>query len=161
MDLKHKPLETIDLLLDDATNFQDFNLSGSFTVLSTKQGGVLKRVAPAEAIVDLAKFAKVKPVCLAALNTNAKGQHIYLSDLEQSNKEIEVFKISDLIHERRQNEILIDKVATAKMPTAYGDFEMIGFVNKLNGEHHVALVKGDVTTDKPVLIRVPLRMFNR
>jgi hypothetical protein len=59
-----------------------------------------------------------------------------------------------LIRPLPSNDVLIERVADAKMPTKYGEFQMVGFVNKLNGEHHVALVKGDVTTEEPVLIRV-------
>jgi 3,4-dihydroxy 2-butanone 4-phosphate synthase/GTP cyclohydrolase II len=146
--------ETIELLLDSSKKFDSFNLSGSFPLLATKQGGLLKRAAPAEAIIDLARMANVPTVCLASLNTDDKGQQVLLKDLEKSKKEFQLLKISDIIYERRQNEILIEKVAEAKMPTRYGEFKMIGFINKLNGEHHVALVKGDVTTDEPVLMRV-------
>jgi 3,4-dihydroxy 2-butanone 4-phosphate synthase/GTP cyclohydrolase II len=59
-----------------------------------------------------------------------------------------------LVEYRRKKEVLVERVTEAKMPTKYGDFQMIGFINKLNGEHHVALVKGDVSTDEPVLVRV-------
>lgn len=146
--------ETIEALLDSNKKYDQFNLSGSFPLLSTKQGGLLKRAAPAEAMIDLAKMSNVPTVCLAALNVNDKGQQVLLKDLHKQEKIFKVLKISDIILERRQKEVLIEKVAQAKMPTKYGEFEMIGFINKLNGEHHVALVKGDVTTDEPVLIRV-------
>ena len=62
--------------------------------------------------------------------------------------------VADLINYRRRTEILVKRVTEAKLPTKYGDFEAFGYVNIINGEHHVALVKGDVTTDEPVLCRV-------
>jgi 3,4-dihydroxy 2-butanone 4-phosphate synthase/GTP cyclohydrolase II len=65
-----------------------------------------------------------------------------------------VLKIADLVDYRRHHEVLVKRIADAKMPTKYGDFKMVGFVNKLNGEHHVALVKGEVKATDPILVRV-------
>ena len=67
---------------------------------------------------------------------------------------LKIITIADLVSYRRSNEKLIERVVEIKMPTKYGDFKMYGFVNKLNGEHHVALVKGEISEDEPVLTRV-------
>ncbi|MCK7487576.1 MAG: GTP cyclohydrolase II [Bacillus subtilis] len=85
---------------------------------------------------------------------DGEGNPITVQTLAKAKANFSVLKIADLIRHRRQTDVLIDRVADAKMPTKYGEFQMVGFVNKLNGEHHVALVKGDVTTEEPVLIRV-------
>jgi 3,4-dihydroxy 2-butanone 4-phosphate synthase/GTP cyclohydrolase II len=68
--------------------------------------------------------------------------------------DLKIITIEDLIAYRSRTESLVERAAEANMPTKYGDFRMVGYVNKLNGEHHVALVKGDVTDGEPVLARV-------
>jgi 3,4-dihydroxy 2-butanone 4-phosphate synthase/GTP cyclohydrolase II len=68
--------------------------------------------------------------------------------------DLKLITIKDLVEYRHKKEVLVEKVAEAALPTKYGDFKIIGFINKLNSEHHVALVKGDVSTDEPVLVRV-------
>lgn len=133
---------------------QEFRLGGSFQVSSTRQGGVLKRASVGEAVVDLAKEANQPEIGLVYALVGSDGEPLPLKTLEAYKLTYPVMAISDLIRFRRETTVLIDRVADAKMPTKYGEFQMIGFVNKLNGEHHVALVKGDVTTDEPVLIRV-------
>jgi 3,4-dihydroxy 2-butanone 4-phosphate synthase/GTP cyclohydrolase II len=75
-------------------------------------------------------------------------------DIQQRPEEVPTLSIAELIAFRRKQESYIERIATAEMPTKHGVFKMIGFVNKLNGEHHVALVKGDVSSQEPVLVRV-------
>ena len=67
---------------------------------------------------------------------------------------LKIGTIADLVQYRKEHEVLVECVAKAKMPTRYGEFTIYGYINKLNGEHHVALVKGDITDGKPVLCRV-------
>lgn len=145
---------TLDTLLNSKTSPQDYRFDGEFQVISTRQGGVLKRAAVFEAIVDLAKLGYQTPVGIISLLVDEQGNALLANQLKKASKSYSVLKISDLIHYRRLRDVLIERVADAKMPTKYGEFQMIGFINKLNGEHHVALVKGDVTTDEPVLVRV-------
>ena len=145
---------TLIALMKDKASVQDFRMGGDFQVVSTRQGGILKRAATAEAIVDLCLLAKKPPVGLHYALVDQDGQAVTASFLSKSSDEYHLFKLSDLIYFRRQSDVLIDRIADALMPTKYGEFRMVGFVNKLNGEHHVALVKGDVTTDEPVLVRV-------
>jgi 3,4-dihydroxy 2-butanone 4-phosphate synthase/GTP cyclohydrolase II len=75
-------------------------------------------------------------------------------DIQQLNEDVPTLSIAELIAFRRKQESYIERIAMADMPTKHGVFKMIGFVNKLNGEHHVALVKGDVSSQEPVLVRV-------
>ena len=135
-------------------SINDFRVGGSYQVVSTRQGGVLKRAAANEAIIDLCWLTNLPPVGLVYRLVSEEGKSILVQDLKQEKQEYSLLKISDIIYKRRQTDVLIERIASAKMPTKYGEFTMVGFVNKLNGEHHVALVKGDVSTDEPVLVRV-------
>jgi 3,4-dihydroxy 2-butanone 4-phosphate synthase / GTP cyclohydrolase II len=146
--------QTIEALLKTGDVHSLFRLGGDYQIAAARQGGVLKRAAAVEAIVDLAKEAGVPEVGLLFELVDGEGNPITVQTLTKSKTNFSVLKIADLIRHRRQTDVLIDRVADAKMPTKYGEFQMVGFVNKLNGEHHVALVKGDVTTEEPVLIRV-------
>ncbi|EPZ54601.1 3,4-dihydroxy-2-butanone 4-phosphate synthase family protein [[Clostridium] sordellii ATCC 9714] len=67
---------------------------------------------------------------------------------------LKIITIADLVDYRRTRENLVERVVEVNMPTKYGDFKMYGFINKLNGEHHVALVKGEIDENEPVLVRV-------
>lgn len=153
---KEDRFATLQKLLDQTATEADFAFNGMLLVVPTRNGGVLKRAASAEAIVDLTRLANLAPVGVFQEVLSDEGQPLYLKDLEKYKDlaSIPVVTIADLIAFRRSQELLIEKVAEAKMPTKYGSFQMVGFVNKLNNEHHVALVKGDVTTDEPVLMRV-------
>jgi len=124
-----------------------------YNLVPTRNGGVLKRAAVGEALIDLARIANV-PLIGAYQPLIMDGKVIHVEDLQQSQEMNNVLKIADVIEYRRKNESLVTLVSQAKMPTKYGEFLMVGFVNQLNGEHHVALVKGDVTTEEPVLVRV-------
>ena len=146
--------EFITKIIQKNASINDFRLGGAYQVISTRQGGVLKRSAASEAIVDLCWLANLEPVGLFYSLVSNEGKAIAAKDLKLEKSEFKLLKISDLIYKRRQTDILIERVASALMPTKYGEFQMVGFINKLNGEHHVALVKGDVSTDEPVLVRV-------
>lgn len=158
LDLKNQVVpvfhDFIAQIIKKNASINDFCLGGLYQVISTRQGGVLKRAAASEAIIDLLWLSNLPPVGLFYSLVSSEGKAITVSDLKQEKNEYQLLKISDLIYKRRQTDILIERVASAKMPTKYGEFVMVGFINKLNGEHHVALVKGDVSTDEPVLVRV-------
>jgi 3,4-dihydroxy 2-butanone 4-phosphate synthase/GTP cyclohydrolase II len=144
----------ISALLNANASIDDFRIGGQYQVVSTRQGGVLKRAAASEAIIDLCWLANLPPVGLFYSLVTSDGKSVTANYLKKEKDEYPLLKISDLIYARRQTDVLIERVASAKMPTKYGEFQMVGFINKLNGEHHVALVKGDVSTEDPVLVRV-------
>ena len=132
---------------------ETLQLGKGFKLVPTRMGGVLKRASIGEALVDLSSIAHLSPIGIYhTLLLDNKVTKV--SDLAASGQEFKVLKIADIIAYRTSHESLVELVSQAKMPTKYGEFMMVGFINKLNGEHHVALVKGDVTTDEPVLIRV-------
>ena len=134
----------------------DFRMPGHMFPLQAKKGGVLERNGHTEATVDLMRIAGVQPVGLCCEIMKEDGTMARTPDLVEFAKKhsLKFGRIADLVQYRKEHEVLVECVAKAKMPTRYGDFTIYGYVNKLNGEHHVALVKGDITDGKPVLCRV-------
>lgn len=147
---------TILKLVDSKSSPKNFTKPGHIFPLAAKEGGVLKRAGHTEAAVDLAKLAGLYPAGVICEIMNDDGTMARVPELMKYVKEhnLKIITIADLIAYRRQNEMLVERVAEAHMPTKYGDFEMIGYINKLNGEHHVALIKGQVSDGEPVLVRV-------
>jgi 3,4-dihydroxy 2-butanone 4-phosphate synthase/GTP cyclohydrolase II len=147
---------TIQRLVNPVSSAHDFNKPGHIFPLRAKAGGVLTRAGHTEAAVDLARLAGFSPAGVICEIMNDDGTMARVPELVTFAKEhdLKLITIADLIAYRRKNEMLVEKVAESNLPTKYGDFRMIGFNNILTGEHHVALVKGDVATDDPVLVRV-------
>lgn len=134
----------------------DFRMPGHMFPLQAKKGGVLERNGHTEATVDLMRIAGLQPVGLCCEIMKEDGTMARTPDLVEFAKKhsLKFGRIADLVQYRKEHEVLVECVAKAKMPTRYGDFTIYGYVNKLNDEHHVALVKGDITDGKPVLCRV-------
>jgi 3,4-dihydroxy 2-butanone 4-phosphate synthase/GTP cyclohydrolase II len=124
--------------------------------LRAKEGGVLVRAGHTEAIVDLAKMAGFYPAGVICEILNEDGSMARLPTLEKLAEKlgIKIASIADLIAYRRRAEKLVQKVAEAKLPSIYGDFTVMAYKSNVDTDEHVALVIGDVTTDKPVLVRV-------
>lgn len=139
-----------------SANHVEYVFNGPLPVVPSRKGGTLKRTAVAETIIDLCSLASLPLMGVTADLLDDKGLPVKLGGIAPllATYNLPIIKISDLITYRRTKELLVERVAEAKMPTKHGEFKMIGFINKLNGEHHVALVKGDVTTHEPVLVRV-------
>ena len=135
---------------------EDFRRPGHMFPLEAKEGGVLKRTGHTEATVDLVTLAGLKPVGLCCEIMREDGTMMRTTELLQfaDKLNITMVTIADLVKYRLNRETLIKEEATAKLPTKYGDFTIHGFVNKLNGEHHVALTMGNVSDGNPVLCRV-------
>ena len=147
---------TILKVLDKEACKKDFKRPGHIFPLEAKAGGVLKRAGHTEAAVDLARLAGFYPAGVICEILNEDGTMARVPQLMEYVNEhnLKIITIADLIAYRREKEILIKRVVEAKMPTRYGDFIIVGYENTLNGEHHVALVKGKVETDQPVTVRV-------
>jgi len=135
---------------------KDFRRPGHMFPLAAKPWGVLERNGHTEATVDLVRLAGLKPVGLCCEIMKDDGMMARTSELIgfAMKHQLKIGTIKDLVQYRKENELLVECVAKANMPTKYGDFMIHGYINKLNGEHHVALVKGDITDGKPVLCRV-------
>lgn len=148
--------ETISMLLDENSKASDFRRPGHIFPLKAKENGVLDRLGHTEASVDLAELAGFKGIAVICEIMKDDGHMARVPDLIEYSKKhnIKIITIKDLVEYRKQNENHVSKVAQAKMPTKYGDFEMFGFINNITKEHHVALVKGDITTNEPVLTRI-------
>lgn len=135
---------------------QDFRRPGHMFPLEAREGGVLKRTGHTEATVDLAVLAGLKPCGLCCEIMREDGTMMRTTELLKLAEEFEmtVITIADLVRYRMDRDSLIRREAHAKMPTKYGEFEIYGYENKLSGEHHVALVMGDISSEEPVLCRV-------
>lgn len=142
--------------VEDGAKPEDFRRPGHMFPLEARPGGVIERPGHTEATVDLVRIAGLKPVGLCCEIMREDGEMARLDDLVAFAKkhDLKISTIEKLVRYRKEHEVFVECVAKAKMPTRYGEFTIYGYVNKLNGEHHVALVKGDITDGKPVLCRV-------
>lgn len=149
---------TIQKVLEDGSKADDFRRPGHVFPLIAKDRGVLERIGHTEAAVDLSKLAGLKAAGVICEVMSDDGTMARTDELIKFAKEhsLKIITISDLVEyrERREMDSLVERVVETNMPTKFGDFKMYGFVNKLNGEHHVALVKGDIKNEESVLIRV-------
>lgn len=141
---------------DDNARPEDFRRPGHMFPLEAREGGVLKRGGHTEATVDLMKLAGLKPCGLCCEIMREDGTMMRTSELIKFAKDnnLKITSIAELIKYRRKTEVLVERVTESEMPTHYGTFKAIGYVDKITGEHHVALVKGDLSGDEPVLCRV-------
>ncbi|MCI8727378.1 MAG: bifunctional 3,4-dihydroxy-2-butanone-4-phosphate synthase/GTP cyclohydrolase II [Hungatella sp.] len=135
---------------------EDFRRPGHMFPLLAKKNGVLERSGHTEATVDLCRLAGLKECGLCCEIMREDGTMMRTPELMELAKRwnIKFITIRDLQNYRKCHEKLVDQVTAVKMPTKYGDFMAYGFMNRLNGEHHVALVKGAVGDGKDVLCRV-------
>jgi len=148
---------TIRALIDPATKPTDLNRPGHIFPLRYRAGGVLKRAGHTEATVDLCRLAGKYPSgVLCEIVTKDKSDMARLPELEAFAAEhnLPLVSIADLIRYRRQHEKLVRRVAEAALPTIHGEFQAVVYENVLDGEQHMAMVYGDVTTTEPVLVRV-------
>ncbi len=152
----HERSFTIKKLLDENVKGEEFRRPGHVFPLVAKEGGVLKRAGHTEAAVDLPILAGLAPAGVICEIMNDDGTMARTPELMEYAKEhkLKIITIASLISYVREKKKLVERVTVAKMPTKYGDFDIYGYVNKLNNEHHVALVMGDVDDGEPVLVRV-------
>lgn len=141
---------------DPTSRPQDFRRPGHMFPLTARVGGVLVRPGHTEATVDLLRLAGLEQVGLCCEVMRDDGTMMRAPELAQMAKQhgLKFITIKDLQNYRKRREVLVECVARAHMPTKYGDFWAHGYVNKLNGEHHVALVKGDIGDGQNLLCRV-------
>ena len=134
----------------------DFRRPGHMFPLEAKAGGVLERMGNTEATVDLMRIARLKECGLCCEIMREDGTMMRTPELKEFavRHGLKMITVADLITYRRRTEILVERVTEAEMPTKYGIFKAYGYVNKINGEHHIALVKGDIADGEPVLCRV-------
>ena len=140
----------------DGAKPEDFRRPGHMFPLEAKQGGVLVRTGHTEATVDLCRLAGLKECGLCCEIMADDGHMMRTPELQEfaQKHQIKFITIADLVAYRRKTECSVEREASAKLPTRYGDFIMYGYENKVTGEHHVALVMGDIADGRPVLARV-------
>jgi 3,4-dihydroxy 2-butanone 4-phosphate synthase/GTP cyclohydrolase II len=147
---------TIRSLIDPATRPADLARPGHIFPLRYAEGGVLKRAGHTEAAVDLARLAGMDPAGVLCEIVNDDGTMARVPDLIEFCKEhgLLMVTIAQLIKYRRQNEKLVRRIAEARIPTPWGDFTSYVYESVLDGEQHVAMVRGAVQGESDVLVRV-------
>ena len=142
--------------VSDEAKPEDFRRPGHMFPLLAKKNGVLERNGHTEATVDLCRLAGLKECGLCCEIMREDGTMMRTTELMELAKKwnIKFITIAALQEYRKIHEKLVDRVTEVKLPTKYGDFKAYGFVNRLNGEHHVALVKGEIADGRDVLCRV-------
>jgi len=143
-------------LIDPATKPADLGRPGHVFPLIAKDGGVLRRAGHTEAAIDLPVMAGLEPAGVICEIMKEDGEMARLPELLVIAKEfdLKIISIKDLIAYRLSNDSLIDREVAVKMPTQWGDFEMIAYTQKDTGDHHLALIKGSWEPGEPVLVRV-------
>ncbi|KZE74175.1 3,4-dihydroxy-2-butanone 4-phosphate synthase [Paenibacillus elgii] len=147
---------TVQALIDPQTKPQSFRRPGHIFPLTAKKGGVLRRAGHTEAAVDLARMCGAYPAAVICEVIKEDGEMARVPDLiEISRKhELKIVTIQDLIRYRNQKEKLVQREVEVRMPTDFGVFTAIAYTNDVDRKEHVALVKGKIDSDRPMLVRV-------
>ena len=142
--------------VEDDIKPEDFKRPGHMFPLLAKDNGVLERDGHTEATVDLLKLADLKPCGVCCEIIREDGSMMRYDELQEFAKAHDMVMVSvkDLQEYRKLFDNLVECVAITKMPTKYGEFIAHTYINKLNGEHHVALVNGEFSNEEEVLVRV-------
>jgi len=148
--------DTIKAVLSADSRPSDFKRPGHVFPLEAKPGGVLQRPGHTEAAVDLARLSGLYPAGVICEIMNDDGTMARLPKLIQYSKKfgLNIISIQQLVKYRQKNDPLIKKVCRARFPTKYGNFDIIGFENIITKEHHIALIKGELSGKDEVLVRV-------
>ncbi|OXU15789.1 bifunctional 3,4-dihydroxy-2-butanone-4-phosphate synthase/GTP cyclohydrolase II [Sedimentisphaera salicampi] len=148
--------KTIQVLSDDKTKPYDLARPGHIFPLRAKEGGVLTREGQTEGAVDLARIAGLKPAGVICEIMNDDGSMKRFPDLVKFCREhdLKMTSVANIIEYRMQKETQVRRMQAVSMPTDFGEFELVGYESLGSTEPHIALCKGDLTTDEPVLIRM-------
>lgn len=152
----HDRAMTILALADPNTKASDLGRPGHVCPLRARSRGVLRRAGHTEAAIDLARLAGMQPVAALIEIINEDGTMARLPQLKEVAKQwgFKIITIKDLIAYRLKTDCILEEGATVHLPTMYGDFKLIPFRQKSSGLEHVALIKGDIHSGDPVLVRV-------
>lgn len=152
----HDRCATINALADPASVPETFGRPGHINPLFAQDNGVLRRTGHTEAAIDLARLAGLQPAAALIEIMSDDGSMARLPELRERADEwgIKLISINDLIAYRLKTDSLVEIGVEVDMPTSYGHFRLIPFRQKNNGLEHIAIIKGDVTTPEPVLLRV-------
>ena len=152
----HDRARTIQVAIDPGSTPRDLVQPGHVFPLRARPGGVLRRTGQTEASVDLARLAGLIPAGVVCEIMNDDGTMARVSDLTVfcARHEIKMVTVADLIEYRRRTEKLVERVVSVQLPTNYGMFQAVAYRELLTGQHHVALLKGEVEGAENVLVRV-------
>ncbi|MCW5589929.1 MAG: bifunctional 3,4-dihydroxy-2-butanone-4-phosphate synthase/GTP cyclohydrolase II [Legionellales bacterium] len=148
---------TIAVMMDEQSTPSDIVKPGHIFPLRAREGGVLVRAGHSEGGVDLMKIAKLKPGAVICEILNENGTMARVPDLEQFalKHHLKIITINDLIAYRQRTECLVEKIAESRLPLEeLGDFKVVVFSNHIDQLQHIALIKGELTTETPPLVRV-------
>lgn len=152
----HERSDTILALINGDSKASDFNRPGHIFPLVAKDGGVLRRAGHTEAAVDLARLSGAKPAGVICEIINEDGTMARVPDLRKlaDEHELKMITIKDLIKYRNRKDKLVTREVEITLPTEYGNFQAFCYSNIIDGKENIALVKGDISKDEPVLVRV-------
>src|SRR2546428_3864123 len=152
----HDRSRTIQVAIDPSKRPQDLVQPGHVFPLRAREGGVLQRAGQTEAAVDLARLAGLNPAGVVCEVKNDDGTMARVPDLEAlaARHELRMITVADLIAYRRRHDKLVERVVEARLPTEFGEFNVVGFRSLIDEKHHLAMVKGDVRGAEGVLVRV-------
>jgi len=153
--------KTISILVDESREPEDLVRPGHIFPLRAEQGGVLHRAGHTEAAVDLARLADLYPAAVLCEIMDEDGTMARRDTLFKiaDKFDIKIITIKDLIEYRRKKGSFVKKASEAKIPSKYGDFRLAMYIDEISNKEHLALIKGDITTDEPVLVRVHSECF--
>jgi len=148
--------KTVLALVDKNTKGSDLGRPGHIFPLKARSGGVLRRTGHTEAAIDLARMAGFEAAGVLVEIMNEDGSMAKLPELRKiaDKFDLKLISIKDLVAYRLQHETLIQKEVEVRMPTKYGDFQLMAYTQRTNGQIHLALVKGKWEKDEPILVRV-------
>ena len=157
----HDRSKTIKALINPNTKPDELGRPGHIFPLRAKKGGVLRRAGHTEATIDISRLAGFEPAGVLVEIMNEDGTMARLPELRVIAKKfnLKLISIKDLIEYRLRSDSLIEEIVRVQMPTKYGDFQLIAFLDKTTQNEHLALIKGEWQKDDPVLVRVHSSCF--
>jgi 3,4-dihydroxy 2-butanone 4-phosphate synthase / GTP cyclohydrolase II len=152
----HDRAHTIQVAIDPKSAPEDLVQPGHIFPLKAKPGGVLERTGQTEAAVDLARLAGLNPSGVICEVMNEDGTMARVPDLVRycERHGLKMITVADLIAYRRRHDKLVERVVEARLPTEFGEFDVIGFRSLVDDKHHIAMVKGEIAGQDDVLVRV-------
>ncbi|SDW56218.1 3,4-dihydroxy 2-butanone 4-phosphate synthase / GTP cyclohydrolase II [Marininema mesophilum] len=152
----HERSATIQAMIDHSSKAEDFHRPGHIFPLIAKNGGVLRRAGHTEAGVDLARLCGAYPAAVICEVMKEDGSMARVPDLmELADKhQLKMITIQDLIQYRNRKDKLVERVVETRLPTEFGEFTAVGYKNDVDDKEHIALVKGEIDPDQPVMVRV-------
>jgi len=147
---------TVRAMAEPTSKPADFGRPGHIFPLVAMEGGVLRRAGHTEAVVDIMMLGGLRPVGALCEILKSDGSMARMPDLLEfaAKHDLKIISVQDLIAYRRRNEILVQRVAEAQLPSEFGSFRMVVYANSIDDKEHVAIIKGDIDSETPVLVRV-------